>query len=400
VLNYFVDFPGQYGDAARGATNAAELAQQQTKIVNALAALDADVLTLHEVENSAVLTPGTPYRALETLLAALEAQTGQTWSYVPAHEDTDVITNAIVYRPDVVTPVGDPAVPADLSAFDNARSPVAQTFSASGEVFTVIANHLKSKGSGCGAGSDDTSIGGAGNCNGARVAQAQALVAFADQVARQVGDPDVLLTGDFNSYRFEDPIDLITGAGYTDMAPVLAPGEYSYVFGGGSGSLDHVFATPSMRAKLTGLGVWDVNAVESYAYQYDGYEPLYAGYPYRASDHNPTLIGIDTRTPATATISADRPLRGDEVTVTGSGFAAGEEVTATLPSRARGQLGSAVAGPDGGVAITFTVPRRLPAGDQQVLLTGDSGEAAGTGFSLRPALVDLVLRLVGFHAGG
>jgi hypothetical protein len=267
-------------------------------------------------------------------------------------------------------------------------------------VFTVIANHLKSKGSGCGAGSDDTSIGGAGNCNGARVAQAQALVAFADQVARQVGDPDVLLTGDFNSYRFEDPIDLITGAGYTDMAPVLAPGEYSYVFGGGSGSLDHVFATPSMRAKLTGLGVWDVNAVESYAYQYDGYEPLYAGYPYRASDHNPTLIGIDTRTPATATISADRPLRGDEVTVTGSGFAAGEEVTATLPSRARGQLGSAVAGPDGGVAITFTVPRRLPAGDQQVLLTGDSGEAAGTGFSLRPALVDLVLRLVGFHAGG
>jgi 5'-nucleotidase len=184
------------------------------------------------------------------------------------------------------------------------------------------------------------------------------------------------------------------------MAPVLAPGEYSYVFDGGSGSLDHVFASPSMRAKLTGLGVWDVNAVESYAYEYDGYEPLYASYPYRASDHNPTLIGISTRTPATATIGADRPLRGDEVTVTGSGFAAGETVTATLPSRTRGQLGSAVAEPDGEVTITFTVPRRLPAGDQQVLLTGDSGEAAGTGFSLRPALVDLVLRLVGFLTGG
>jgi 5'-nucleotidase len=399
VLNYFVDFPSEFGDDARGAENAAELAQQQAKIVNALAALDADVLLLHEIENSAVLTPDTPYRAVETLLAALETETGQTWSYVEAHEDSDVITNAIAYRPDVVTPVGGPSVPADLSAFDNARSPIAQTFDASGEVVTVIANHLKSKGSGCGTGSDDPSVGGAGNCNGDRVAQARALVTFADQVAEQAGDPDVLLTGDFNAYRFEDPIDVVTVAGYTDMAPELAPDQYSYVFDGGSGSLDHVFASASMRPKLTGLGVWDINAVESYAYQYDGYEPLYADHPYRASDHNPTLVGISTQTAATATISDDRPLRGNRMTVTGSGFAAGEEVTATLPSRNRGQLGSAVAGPDGKVEVTVTVPTRLPAGDQQVLLTGDSGETASTGFSLRPVVVDLLLRLIGFLSG-
>ncbi|MCW2535814.1 MAG: hypothetical protein JWQ26_1513 [Modestobacter sp.] len=399
VLNYFVDFPSQFGNDARGATNPAELAQQQTKIVHALAALDADVLSLHEIENSAVLTPDTPYRAVETLLAALAAETGHTWAHVQAHEDSDVITNAMVYRPDVVTPVGGPSVPADLSAFDNARSPIAQTFDASGEVVTVIANHLKSKGSACGPGSDDTSAGGAGNCNGDRVAQARALAAFADQVAEQAGDPDVLLTGDFNSYRFEDPIDVVAAAGYTDMAPVLAPDEYSYVFGGGSGSLDHVFASPSLRPKLTGLGVWDINAVESFAYEYDGYEPLYAGYPYRASDHNPTLVGITTGTAATATLSAGRPFRGDRVTVTGSGFAAGEKVTATLPSRNRGRLGCAVAGPDGGVAITVTVPARLPAGDQQVLLTGDSGETASTGFRLRPVVVELLLRLVGFFTG-
>ena len=103
----------------------------------------------------------------------------------------------------------------------------------------------------------------------------------------------MLLTGDFNSYRKDDPIDVITGAGFQE---VWTPGEYSYVFDGGSGSLDHVFASPSMFAKVTGHTIWDINAVESYAYEYDGFEGLYAPHAYRASDHNPTLVGVDTKT--------------------------------------------------------------------------------------------------------
>ena len=398
VLNYFVDFPSEFGDDARGAANAEELAEQQAKIVTAITTLHADVLTLHEIENSAVLTPSEPYRAVETLLAAIEAEDGHDWAYVPAHEDTDVITNAIVYRVDRVTPTGPPAVPGDLSAFGNARSPIAQTFDAKGEVFTIIANHLKSKGSSCGAGSDDPSVGGAGNCNGDRVAQAQAVVAFAQERAEAAGDPDVLLTGDFNAYRYEEPIDVVREAGYTDMAPVLAPGEYSYVFDGGSGSLDHVFASPSMAGKLTGLGVWDVNAVESGAYQYDGYEPLYAPNAYRASDHNPTLFGIDVA--ATAAISDPRPFRAERVTVTSTGFAPGERVTASLPSLNRGQLGTATADADGRASITFRVPVVLPAGNQDVQLTGTSGETASTGFWLRPRLEELLAGLTRWWPGG
>lgn len=298
VLNYFVDFPSEFGDRARGASDAAELAQQQAKEVTAITALDADIITLHEIENSAVLTPETPYRALETLVAALnEAQGKNIWRYVEAHEASDVITNAIIYRTSAAHPVGDPVKPAEDAVWDNAREPIAQTFRSRGEVFTVVANHLKSKGSSCGKGSDDPSVGGAGNCNGDRVAQAQALVAFAHQVAEDAGDPDVIMTGDYNSYRQEDPIDTILAGGFQE---VWTPGEYSYVFQGGSGSLDHVFATPSMFAKVTGHTIWDINAVESFAYEYDGYEPLYAPYAYRASDHNPTLIGVDTKagTPA------------------------------------------------------------------------------------------------------
>ena len=292
VLNYFVDFPSEFPDKARGATNADELAEQQAKIVTAITALDADVITLHEIENSAVLTPETPYRALETLVAALnEAQGKDTWRFVRAHEASDVITNAIIYRINAAQPVGEPMKPAEDDVWDNAREPIAQTFRARSEVFTVIANHLKSKGSGTGVNADQGDGQGASNVD--RVAQAKALVAFAGQVAQAAGDPDVLMTGDYNSYRKEDPIDVITGAGFQE---VWTPGEYSYVFDGGSGSLDHVFASPSMFAKVTGHTIWDINAVESYAYEYDGFEGLYAPYAFRASDHNPTLIGVDTKT--------------------------------------------------------------------------------------------------------
>ncbi|TFV88539.1 ExeM/NucH family extracellular endonuclease [Blastococcus sp. CT_GayMR16] len=396
VLNYFVDFPSEFGDNARGATDAEELAEQQAKIVTAITALNADIITLHEIENSAVLTPETPYRAVETLLAAIEQADGHDWNYVQAHEDTDVITNAVIYRTDKATPVGAPLA-YNGPEFDNARSPIGQTFRAGDETFSIIANHLKSKGSSCGAASDDTSVGGAGSCNGDRVAQAQALVAFAETVKTSSGDQDVLLTGDFNAYRYEDPIDVVTGAGYTDMGPVLADGQYSYVFDGGSGSLDHVFASPSIVAKVTGLAVWDINAVESFAYEYDSpYEGLYAPYAFRASDHNPTVFGLTTDIPATAAISDPKPLRGDRVTVTGTGFDAGTTVQATLPSRNGAVLGTGVADANGAVSITFTVPVLLTQGDYPVALTAVDGEKALTSFTLRPAYQDALLIILRF----
>jgi 5'-nucleotidase len=389
VLNYFVTFGGE----SRGAANEAELAQQQAKIVAGLQALDADVITLHEIENSAITTPATPYRAVETLLAALSAADGHTWAYAPAHEDGDVITNAIVYRTDVLAPAGDP-VAYTSPAFDNARSPIAQTFRTvdGGEVFSVVANHLKSKGSACATG-NDTSVGGPGNCNADRTAQATELVAFAQQVADASGDPDVLLTGDFNSYRYEDPLDVVRDAGYTELGEVFAPDEHSYVFDGGSGSLDHAFATPSLAAQATGLTVWETNAVESFAYQYDsGVDPLYAPDPYRASDHNPTVIGFTLDAPATAAVDEDRPFRGDRVTVTGTGFTPGERVTVTIGGRS---AGSGTADALGTVVLQPRVPVLLGAGEQQVVLTGASGDTASTSITLRSLLQELVDRLLG-----
>ena len=67
--------PSHAAATQRGAWDADDLARQQTKIVNAINALDADVVGLMEIENSAAL--GEPAdEALATLVAALNADAG------------------------------------------------------------------------------------------------------------------------------------------------------------------------------------------------------------------------------------------------------------------------------------------------------------------------------------
>jgi hypothetical protein len=63
-------------------------------------------------------------------------------------------------------------------------------------------------------------------------------------------------------------------------------------------------------------------------------------------------------------------------------------------------VGTAQAGPDGTVQISFTVPVLLPQGNYQVALTAADGETASTSFALRPVLQEAWLRLIGWLGGG
>jgi 5'-nucleotidase len=84
--------------------------------------------------------------------------------------------------------------------------------------------------------------------------------------------------------------------------------------------------------------------------------------------------------PATAAIDNANPVRGQQVTVTGTLFEPREAITATL---ANGRvLGSATAADNGSVSVSFRIPTDLPAGQQTVTLTGTSGEKASTTFTL------------------
>jgi 5'-nucleotidase len=305
---YYTDRAGdpvtvRTGCDARGAAEAEDLERQQTKIVAAIGALDADVVALMEIENSEPFGKDRD-QALSDLVDALNAAAGtDEWAFVPSPaalpEDEDVIRLAYIYQVDSAEPVGGSQILLDDPAFVNAREPLAQVFQPAGGVASteddvlVVANHFKSKGSGEGEDADQGD--GQGASNASRVRQATALVAFAGEVSTDAGTDKVLLAGDFNSYSMEDPLEVLKDAGYVDLGETT--GEQTYLFDGYVGSLDHVFASPAAAQAVTGTDVWNINSVEPIANEYSRYNYnasiLYDTTPFRSSDHDPVLVGLD-----------------------------------------------------------------------------------------------------------
>lgn len=64
------------------------------------------------------------------------------------------------------------------------------------------------------------------------------------------------------TFRAGDPLDVVRDAG---LSEVHTKGECSYVFDGGSGSLDHLVATSSLHPKITGRTIWDIGPRTSVA---------------------------------------------------------------------------------------------------------------------------------------
>ena len=330
VLNYFSDLgenePGckGYEDRdhkyvtdknckLRGAWSSQAFANQQTKIVQAINTIDADVVALEEIENPVASGVSSDRDgALKSLVNALNAAAGsEVWAYVPSPStvpaNEDVIRIAFIYKKAKIAPVGDSVIYDDPAYTGLARQPLAQEFKPitdvnhEGKNFVVIANHFKSKGSapknlsGAEAAANTDNGDGQGNSNGVRVKQARALATFAQ---RFNGTP-TLLVGDFNAYTMEDPLKVLTDAGWAHES---GHGDSSYVYGGRSGSMDHVFANSAAHPLITEVKSWAVNAQESIAFEYsranyNAYLAFEADNPYRASDHNPEIIGLNLITP-------------------------------------------------------------------------------------------------------
>ncbi len=174
---------------------------------------------------------------------------------------------------------------------------MAQSFTqnASAETFTAVVNHLKSKGSDCNDLGDYDTGDGQGNCNLTRTAAATALVNWLATDPTGSGDPDIIIIGDLNAYALEDPITAIKAAGYTNLVDTFVGSHaYSYVFMGQKGYLDHALGNASLTSQVTGVIEWHINADEPSALDYNDYNQpdLYSPDPYRASDHDPVIIGL------------------------------------------------------------------------------------------------------------
>lgn len=296
VLNYFNgDGLGGGFPTARGANTAEEFQRQRDKIIAAILALNADVVGLIEIENDGSAATS----AIQDLVNGLNAEAGAgTYALIDTGVlGTDAITVAFIYKPATVTPVG--AFMTDLNPIFS-RPPLAQTFRqiSSNQVFTAIVNHFKSKGCGGATGLDLDQGDGQSCFNAQRVQQAQQLVAFINSaVIPTSGDPDVLIIGDLNAYLREDPIDVLLDAGFVHLKP--DPQSYSYVFFGQSGSLDHALATASLFPQVTDAVDWHINTDEPPVLDYNvefkspAQQALNQGTPFRSSDHDPQLVGLN-----------------------------------------------------------------------------------------------------------
>lgn len=293
----------------RGAWDAQDFQRQQEKIVSAINALDADVVGLMEIENSAALGEQTD-EALASLVTALNAEAGEgTWAFVPSStelppaSEQDVITNAIIYRPASVMRVdqsralGDQS--ADGQAFGNAREPIAQVFKkkyGKGDKFLFVVNHFKSKGSAGPFPGDEDTGDGQGSSVTSRILQAQALRDWVPTVLDETSTRAVVMAGDYNSYTMEDPLDVLYDAGYTDVGSRFDADSWSYSFSGLSGSLDHILVNDAALALATGADHWNINSGESVALEYSRFNyhgtDFHQPDPYRSSDHDPVVLGL------------------------------------------------------------------------------------------------------------
>ena len=222
----------------RGAANEVNFLRQEAKLLEAINTIDADIMSLEEVENSiklynaAIDDPSGADKDRDDALKRLVQQlnlhwaaatriVGDRWAYVPRRvrkhcrpwpsrtrsarrSSTTQARSRLVGRSQVLN---------NAVQFRNAREPLAQAFKPFGggreDAFGVIVNHFKSKGGPTAPatvnGDNVDSGDGAGFYNGDRKRQAAALVAFADQFASDKNIEPMFLTGDFNSYSAGGP---------------------------------------------------------------------------------------------------------------------------------------------------------------------------------------------------
>lgn len=277
----------------RGAKTAEAYQRQLAKHVATITALDPHVIAAQEVENDGFGAES----AIRALAKALnDAQPGARWQPVVTREapGTDSISVALLYRADVLTTVGAPALLTNGPFAYGSRPPLAQTFRlGAGPLFTAVSVHFKSKG-GCPEAEGKNRDQGDGQAcfNAQRLESNRALADWLATDPTRSGSPLTVVLGDFNAYAMEDPMRLMRERGWLD--PLSGEASYSFVFDAQAGRLDHAMLSPQMAALLKGAAKWHSNSDEALVFAYDGAQgQAVQATPWRSSDHDPMLLGFD-----------------------------------------------------------------------------------------------------------
>lgn len=292
VLNFFNGNGAGAGfPTPRGADTPEQMQRQLKKIIAALSTINADVIGLMELENDGFDDSS----AIHQLTQALENVSGKTYAIVEprAHKvGTDHITVGMIYQPERVKAVSHAIFTQDGPFSWGSRPPLAQRFvdKHSGEAFSVVVNHFKSKGS-CPENADNPNSNqhdGQACWNHLRVKSSKQLVQW---IQEQSLDNAVLL-GDFNAYYHEDPVHYLREHGFYNPSGAT---DYSFVYDSQAGALDHVFVADAFKDRIQAVHHLPYNADESWLYDYRD-DAYFAVSPFRSSDHDPLVL--DLRLPA------------------------------------------------------------------------------------------------------
>ena len=286
LLNYF-NGNGRGGGfpTERGAESLGEFRAQQKRLGSAMERIRPDLLAVQELENDGF----GPRSAARSLAELLDGTGNGSYGIVERPEGrvgNDVISVGLFYRELALTPVG-PSHTLDSEPFrDLNRQPLAQLFreTGTGEEFLAVVNHLKSKGSCPDSGPNKRQDDGQGCWNPARVEAVDALLHWVKRIANEAGTDRVLILGDMNAYRREDPIHAFRNGGYTELVESMSgQPTYSYRHFGRAGTLDYAFASPSMAALARQARIWHINA--DWPRRMELPEPWL-----RMSDHDPVIV--------------------------------------------------------------------------------------------------------------
>ncbi len=174
-------------------------------------------------------------------------------------------------------------------AWFESRKPLAGEFVFNGDKVFVVVNHFNSKGG------DQNADGRYQPPNRVteeqRIAQAEVVNRFVDDVLAVDPQAGVVIAGDINDYQFSPALEALTGGDdpvLLDLINTLPETErYTYVFNGVSQVLDHILVTPSLAP----------------AAEYEVVH-LNAEFSHQASDHDPQVVRLGFDAPAcTDTVS-------------------------------------------------------------------------------------------------